>query len=116
MRIAKTEKKKQQYFLKYPNREYFSDWEERCVKKFTYWAIIKNDFPYDLIAYTHHLLIPKRKFADFEDMNKKEFKELMDIRSEIRLKYDCILENLPRNRSVHAHFHFHLLVLKAGYK
>lgn len=115
MRTAKTEKKKQDYFRKHPKREHFSDWKELIIKEFAHWVIIKNHFPYDLIARTHHLLIPKRKFAEYEDANMKERSELLKIRKEIAAKYDCIMENFPKNRSVHTYFHLHLLEMKEKY-
>lgn len=116
MRTAKTERRKQAYFREHPDRDHFSYWKERCVKEFTHWVIIKNDFPYDLLTTTHHLLIPKRTCADFEQMNKKEFAEFIKIRKEIANDYDCIMENFPRNRSVHTHVHFHLLEFKERYR
>ncbi|MBX4192088.1 hypothetical protein KW798_01230 [Candidatus Parcubacteria bacterium] len=82
------------------------------LKEFTYWKIIPNDFPYDKVAKTHHMLIPKRH-SDEKNLTKEENEELWKIKPEyINDQYDYILEATSKHKSIPAHFHLHLLVVK----
>lgn len=86
--------------------------EENILYNGTYWAVIPNDFPYDRVFETHHLLVPKRVFAFASDMTSEEFDELQQIKIDLDKNYDSVLENLYERRSVHKHFHLQLCVWK----
>ena len=41
---------------------------DKPIKRFEHWLIIENEFPYDAIAETHHMLVPKRELPfDWEN-------------------------------------------------
>ena len=77
-----------------PREAMLADWKDRIVEEFTHFAIIENKFPWDRITRTHHLLIPKRKFARAEDMTEAEEAEWKTIRKKIGATYDMFIENL----------------------
>ena len=76
-----------------------------------HWFIGKNDFPYDLIASKHDLLVPFRVFADADDMGNAERSELAQIKARLAKtkEYDTVMENIPHSRTVKGHYHLHLL-------
>lgn len=79
------------------------------IKKWKYWVLVKNDFPYNRIAKQHDMLIPLRKFALEQDMNLQEFWEYRDIKKEISEEYNAFLENSTNNRSIAKLFHLHCI-------
>jgi len=87
-----------------------------CIKKpiktFEYCNIVQNVFPYDKIAQIHHMIIPKRHISE-DKLSKQELKELLEIK-ELKLhgEYDYIIEATMRRKSIPAHFHLHLIVIK----
>lgn len=85
------------------------DWEREAIRLFTHWALLPVPFYYDLIADEHHLLVPKRVFGSFSEMNLEEFNELKEIKASIGQRYSFILENLPSRISVPSHFHLHFI-------
>ena len=85
---------------------------ENILHEGKYWAVIPNDFPYDQVFETHHLLIPKRVFPFASDMTKEEFDELQKMKIDLDKYYDSVMENLYEGRSVHKHFHLQLFVWK----
>lgn len=76
------------------------------------WKLIPNSFPYDDIATTHHMLIPRRKFAQLEDMDLNEMAELHLIKQELMGQYGGFLENTPSRQSIPTHYHIHCMVMK----
>lgn len=81
-------------------------YSEEHIREFQYWRIVNNRFPYDKIYQTHHLLIPKRKFALESDMWLRERDELTRLKQ--TLPYDQVLENTMHNRSICDLYHLHL--------
>ncbi len=80
------------------------------LKEFKYWKILLNNFPYDKIAETHHMIMPLRHVIDRE-ITKEEWQELLDIRAGyIEENYDFILDAVTK--SIPLHFHLHLIVPK----
>lgn len=90
------------------------DWENEAIKTFEYWALLPCTFFYDLIAEEHHLLVPKRIFGIFADMNIEEFEELKKIKLELSPYYSFVIENFPSGASVPTHFHMHFIRAKTG--
>lgn len=82
------------------------------LKEFTLWRIITNKFPYDKIAAVHHMLVPKRHVpeAELSPEEKEEYKVLKN--SYIDDTYQFIMEPTTTMRSIPAHAHLHLVVLK----
>lgn len=80
--------------------------------EYEYWRIVDNEYPYDRIASTHHLLMPKR-CCDDNDLTVAEHAELIALRDTVlNDQYDCMVVNMPKYTSVKQHFHYHLIVLK----
>lgn len=84
--------------------------EKKALRTFTFWKVVPNDFPYDLIAEVHHMLVPLRHSTEAE-LTTEEYNELVAIKSELS-EYDFIAEAMPHWKSIPAHFHLHLLSIK----
>lgn len=116
-RETETREKYQKYLKSIenqPNINIFTDWRnKKVIAEFEHWAIIENDFPYDAIASTNHLLFTKREIPfDWDLLNQEELKELNKIRKEyLNKNYEVVWENLPKGQTVPVHFHLHLLTL-----
>lgn len=85
----------------------FGDWESRLVKKWNYWALIRNLFPMDAIASKNDILIPLRVFPNEMDMTGEEFDEFMMIKEELGQEYDSMLQNFMKKRTSLLRFHLH---------
>ncbi len=85
--------------------------DEMAIKTFTYWKIIQNNFPYDLIADIHHMIVPMRHESE-QGLSREEWDELYTIKYQDLQEYDLIIEATKRKKSVPAHFHLHLVNLK----
>lgn len=97
-----------------PEYPAFEGPDEEIIADFKYWFIVKNNFPYDSIAETHHMIVSKRKFAlDWDLVNKEEMDELSRLKKTgyIFKNYDVFLENLPTGQTVPGRFHIHLIKL-----
>lgn len=83
------------------------------VKAFTYFSIISNDYPYDQICKTHHILVPNSHVPDFDCLGDNSGRELNTIvREFIDKSYDAVLINTPRNMTIPEHAHWHLLTFE----
>src|SRR3989344_1004131 len=85
-----------------------------CLKTpeqtFTHWKIVTNDFPYDKIAKTHHMITPLRHVSE-QELSDDEKKELQDIKGGyLNTHYEYIIEPTHKKKSIPAHFHLHLIV------
>ena len=80
------------------------------IKKFKYWRIVNNKFPYDRIAKINHILIPIRHTTE-KNLNSAEKKELELIKwGYVKKNYEILVE--VTHKSIPAHFHVHLIVIK----
>lgn len=85
---------------------------KKALKTFRYWLVVKNAFPYDRIAKKHHMIIPKRHVIE-EKLSVAEKKELQKIkRGYIAPRYQFVFEATAIMKSVPAHHHLHLLVIR----
>ena len=76
---------------------------------YNYWRIVDNSFPYDRVASKHTQLIPKRHVTEGE-LNEAEKQELLKIKASNDMnEYEFFLESVPKNRSIPAHYHVHLI-------
>lgn len=83
------------------------------VTEFVHWRIIRNSFPYDLIAKTHDMLVTKRHAKESE-LTETELKELTEIKASPTLQeYDWIIEPTIKNKTIPAHMHLHVIVGKS---
>ncbi|MBI2123885.1 MAG: hypothetical protein HYU04_01445 [Candidatus Wildermuthbacteria bacterium] len=86
--------------------------EAPSVKDFTHWRIIRNDFPYDLIAKAHDMIVPRRHVME-HDLSSQEKKEYDEIKTDhINATYTHIIEPTLGLKSIPGHFHLHLIVAK----
>ncbi len=82
------------------------------IESFTHWNIVPNEYPYDLIASVHHMVLPKRH-CTAEELTDEELSELYQIkRGYINEHYDFINENVTHTSSIPAHHHLHLIVVR----
>jgi len=78
---------------------------------FTYWKIIPNDFPYDLIAKEHDMIVPLHHVRE-EELTIDELREYAEIKENQLRKYDYIVEPIEGTKSIPKHHHLHLIVGK----
>lgn len=100
------------WLLKNSDVEPFLDKYERMVKEFNYWVLIKDPFPLDKIAKTHHLLIPKRKVATWLEVSPEELSEFQKIKQELYPVYDFMMENFESARTIKNYLHINFIILK----
>ncbi len=82
------------------------------VHAFTHWRIVKNRFPYDKIAGIHDMLVPSRHITE-KEISQEEWHELANIKNDyVHPNYQFIIEATHKVKSIPAHFHLHLIVLK----
>ena len=82
------------------------------IKEFKHWRIIDNKYPYDLVAKTSHMIIPKRHASETK-LTIGEFKELQKIRlTYIEQNYEFLFLQTKKESSIPEHLHIHLLILK----
>lgn len=86
----------------------------QVIKMFEHWFIMINDFPYDNIAETNHMIVTKRHVAfDWKLLTESEKQEFQFLRDTyLKKNYDVIYENLPSGQTQPGRFHLHLLKLK----
>ena len=86
--------------------------EKTPLQEFNHWKIVPNDFPYDKIAKTHHMILPKRHATepDLSETEKQEFQELKV--GYINQNYEFMIEPASKMKSIPEHFHLHLIVTK----
>jgi len=94
--------------------EHFINYEHLLVKEFEYWVIIENEFPYDAVAKTSHMISTKRQVPlDWNLLTSGEKMEFEKIRDTyLKEHYDAIWENLPKTQTIPGHFHLHLIILR----
>ncbi|MEI6281055.1 MAG: hypothetical protein WCP17_03605 [bacterium] len=114
--MALRTKESQQKYLNLISNGYLTNECKLCtapsVKDFEHWRIINNKYPYDLIAKTNHMVIPKRHTVE-KELTESEKKELESIKHEyIDKEYDMLIEVVNRAKSIPSHFHTHLIVEK----
>lgn len=87
-------------------------YKETPIKTWNNWVLINNEFPYNAVFDTHHMLVPKRCSVPKEKLLKEERNELEDILDELSEVYDCYMVNYPKKQSIKTHYHIHLLIYK----
>ena len=85
--------------------------EKEPLQAFTYWKIIENKFPYDLITETHHMIVPIAHKTEYE-ITSDEWLEYKTIKQTVTQDYDYFLEATSKLKSIPEHFHIHLLITK----
>lgn len=77
------------------------------IKEYEYWILLKNRYPYDLIASKHDLIATRRHTQNHDQLTIAEITELNDIRRQTN--YDFEMFNKPIRQSHSSHFHIHLI-------
>ncbi len=86
--------------------------QRKSIKNFKYWKILNNDYPWDLIAKTNHMLVSKRHVT-YEKLNQAEKKEYDQIKKNyLEKKYTLLIEVATKEKSIPGHFHVHLIIIK----
>lgn len=87
--------------------------EVDSIIEFNHWRIIPNEYCYCGAYKVSHILLPLRPVPNYGDLDSFELAELAAIHSKelnyIDSHYDLMQENMNGRRSVHNHFHYHLL-------
>ncbi len=78
---------------------------------FLHWKVVENDFPYDRIAQTHHMILPLRHTRE-EEFTQEEREDFVVVKRDRLQEYDYILEGTQKTLSIPGHFHLHLIVGK----
>ena len=113
LRTAATAKKYEDFLAAGGAKDACPLCEKAAVHEFTYWRILENDFPYDLFAAKHHMLVPRRHTTGAA-LTAGELAELADIKTDyVNERYEWLMEATPKNQSLPEHFHLHLIVPKA---
>jgi len=82
-----------------------------AIKTYGKWKKIENEFPYNEIATENHMIVPLRHTTE-DNLTEEELREFTKIKEDINDKYDMILENTHKQKSIPGHFHLHLLQIK----
>jgi diadenosine tetraphosphate (Ap4A) HIT family hydrolase len=83
----------------------------KAQKTYEGWRIIRNEYPYDEIATRNDMLVPLRHTTE-NDLTEKELREFTKIKEDVNDKYDMIIENTHKRKSIPGHFHLHLIQLR----
>ena len=91
----------------------FCDYEP--IKKFKYWKIVANKYPYDRTLSVHHMATPLRHARE-EDLTVEEIAEWEEIRKgAVNDDYEMIFEPTMKGKTRPDHCHWHLAVFKEEY-
>lgn len=82
-----------------------------ALKEFTHWKITVNDFPYDVIAQEHHMIMPKEHVKE-DALSAAALEEYKAIKADYLQSYDYLIEGTQGIKSIPEHFHIHLVVGK----
>lgn len=83
----------------------------KAIKTYQNWKVIENEFSYDEVATKNDMIVPMRHTIE-ENLTEEELREFTKIKEDINDKYDMILENTHKQKSIPGHFHLHLLQIK----
>ncbi|MEX0672626.1 MAG: hypothetical protein WD175_01030 [Candidatus Paceibacterota bacterium] len=81
------------------------------IKEYKYWKLIPNDFPYDVIAQEHCMLIPKDHTGFFKDLSEAAKSEYYALLKKLD-HFDSLFNNFQKNQTIPEHFHVHLITYK----
>ena len=86
--------------------------EQDTIKDFKYWRLTPNAYPYDRFFEQSHMLVSKRH-TDENGLNEQEITEYKHIKhSGLSEEYDLVFENLPKQKSIPHHIHYHLVTIR----
>jgi len=86
--------------------------DTESIAEYEYWRLMPNMFPYDRYFTKSDMLVTKRHI-DEHGLTQEEREEFLKLKNEVFAdQYDSVLDNLPRQRSIPDHCHFHLIQFK----
>jgi hypothetical protein len=86
--------------------------DQNYIKEFDYWLLMPNAFPYDRYFSKSDMLVTKRH-TDGHDLTTEEQAEFKYLKAHsLTDDYDLIFENLPKQKSIPHHQHYHLVEIK----
>lgn len=89
---------------------------EKPLEQFTLWKVMANAFPYDRIARSHHMLVPKRHVRESE-LTPEELSEFITLKNSVlNGRYDYFLEATDLTKTIPGHYHLHLVVVKENFR
>ena len=113
--LLRTEKTAQEYedFQKsHPKRDGCGLCNDKeIINEYKYWQLMPNRFPYDRYFSKSEMLVSKRH-TDETGLTQEEKAELFKLKQELTDSYDIIFENLPKQKSIPHHIHYHLVEIK----
>ena len=68
----------------------------KIIKEFAGWKIVENEYPYDRIASTHHMVTTKRHSTEATLTPHEEMEFEREIKPYLHRNYDMIFENTVR--------------------
>lgn len=83
----------------------------KAIKKYKNWKMIENEFPYDEVSTKNDMIVPLRHTTE-NGLTEEELREFVEIKEDINDKYDMIMENTHKQKSIPGHFHLHLLQIR----
>lgn len=83
--------------------------DKSTIEEFKHWKIVPNAFPYDRFFAKSDMLVSKRH-TDEDGLNDEEIAEWRELKNTVLSdQYDHIFENLPKQKSIPHHIHYHLV-------
>lgn len=81
--------------------------EKKHIHQWEHWKLMPNQYPYDLVAEKHDLLVLNSHNSVPSEEEKKQLDSIKKMK--FMNDYHCIIENLPQRQSISGHFHVHLM-------
>ena len=110
LRTDKVQKKYMEYLATPKSKECCfcreRDSDSIIKRKYKYWLLMHNEYPYDKV-YRQHDLLSSKRHVGWGDLTVNEIAEYNIIRDELREKYEQTIENLGAASSQRGHFHIH---------
>jgi hypothetical protein len=86
--------------------------DKETITEYTHWRLVPNRFPYDRFFSKCEMLISKRH-TDETGLTTAEKSELFELKNTVLSdQYDLVFENLPQQKSIPHHIHYHLVKIK----
>lgn len=82
------------------------------IKEYQHWRLMPNKYPYDRYFTKSDMLVLKRH-DDERGLTDDEREEYFKLKSDVLIDvYDAVLDNLPKQKSIPHHCHFHMVSFK----
>lgn len=83
----------------------------KVLRRFLFWKIVENQYPYDLVSDVSHMLITRKHNLCWLGRNLAALELYLMVFPKLRRGgyYTVFLENLTRRKTVPGHAHWHLL-------